>query len=290
MTESPSLDPSRGFVALPLDILEIEMSPGAFRTLVEFCRMANADGVCWPSLEQLGARLSRSRAAVSGYIAELRALSLIETETQRTANGFNYRLRYRVTFWSTWKARFRRPSSAPEPERSVQPAERKTEENQIHRNQPPPQGEGGSPEAVDLNREWLRRIGGAPYPAFASEPTPELLSRTERCVETRFISADMRPCLAAFFAARRVALPAETLDEFVVKADRIAAIPGAPTLLTSALRAAWRPHWKRPPGARLVDEVISEIAAAHPEPLAARLLAGHLRRWDLHRKSLRRAA
>ena len=90
-----ALDPARGFVALPLDVLEIEMSPGAFRTLVEFCRMANSDGVCWPSLDQLGrppGPLPRRRSAATS--PSCATLGLIETETQRTANGFNYRLRY----------------------------------------------------------------------------------------------------------------------------------------------------------------------------------------------------
>ena len=82
MSASMCLDPSRGFVALPLDVLEIEMSPGAFRTLVELCRMADSDGVCWASLEQIGTRLSRSRAAISGYVAELHELALIETESE----------------------------------------------------------------------------------------------------------------------------------------------------------------------------------------------------------------
>jgi hypothetical protein len=277
-------------VALPLDILEIEMSPGAFRTLVEFCRMANCDGICWPSLEQLGQRLSRSRAALSGYIAELRALSLVETETQRTANGFNYRLRYRVTFWSTWKARFARRSAGPNPERRVQPAERLEKQNQIQKNQPAEQRSAGAPEAVEIHREWLAHIAGAPYPTFTSEPPPGLIARTERCVQERIISADMGPALARFFEDRGVSLPGESLKKLVARADRISCVPDAPALLGDALRSAWRHNWKRPPSERFLDKLISRIAADHPAPLVARLLAGHLRRWQIHRKALRHAA
>ena len=291
MSASIRLDPSRGFVALPLDVLEIEMSPGAFRTLVEFCRMADSDGVCWPSLEQIGTRLSRSRAAISGYVRELRELALVETEAQKAANGYNYRLRFRVTFWRAWKARFRRPGQGAAPERRVQPTKRLENENQIQQNH---SGDRRSPEVPEirmLNAQWQAHIGHAPYPAFEAPPSEALVERTARLAPPRAsVSADMKPALTAFFADIHPTPPAAALADLVRIADRIAVLPDAPDLLHRALRSAWKPHWAHPPSAAFVERIVARIAAAHPAPLAIRVLAGHLRRWDLCRKSLRGAA
>ena len=104
MSEILDCDPNKGFVAFPVAVFDLELTPGAFRTLAELCRMANAEGQCWPSLAQVGRKLGRSRAAISGYIAELRDVGVITTEEQKMANGYNYRLRYTVTFWKEWRA------------------------------------------------------------------------------------------------------------------------------------------------------------------------------------------
>ncbi|MDC0136765.1 winged helix-turn-helix domain-containing protein, partial [Sulfitobacter sp.] len=63
-------------------------------------RPANAG----PPFAQLGRRLGRSRASVSAYIAELREAGVLTTQEQKMANGYNYRLRYTVTFWKEWRA------------------------------------------------------------------------------------------------------------------------------------------------------------------------------------------
>ena len=57
MSETIDCDPNRGFVAFPVALFDLDLSPGAFRTLAELCRMANKSGQCWPSLAQLGQRL-----------------------------------------------------------------------------------------------------------------------------------------------------------------------------------------------------------------------------------------
>jgi len=101
-------DPRKGFIALPMSVFDLNLTPGTFRNLAELCRMANAEGQCWPSLAQLGDRLGRSRATISGYIAKLRAAELIETETQKMANGYNYRLRYSVVVWKAWRKQLSR--------------------------------------------------------------------------------------------------------------------------------------------------------------------------------------
>jgi hypothetical protein len=108
MASSLTFDPAKGFVALPCEVMNIDMSPGAFRLLVELCRMANRTGECWPSLGQLSERIGRSKAAISGYIAELREIELIETTSQKMANGYNYRLKYCVTFWKSWRSNLAR--------------------------------------------------------------------------------------------------------------------------------------------------------------------------------------
>ena len=85
MSEQISFNRDKGFVALPVGVLDMDLSPGAFRTLVELCRMANMEGYCWPSLTQLSDRLGRSKSAISGYLKELRGVGLVATEEQRTA-------------------------------------------------------------------------------------------------------------------------------------------------------------------------------------------------------------
>ena len=48
MAISHEFNPAQGFVALPSDVMDIGMTPGAFRLLVELCRMANTTFECWP--------------------------------------------------------------------------------------------------------------------------------------------------------------------------------------------------------------------------------------------------
>ncbi|WP_366513900.1 helix-turn-helix domain-containing protein [Planktotalea sp.] len=59
MAKPYEFDPGKGFVALPCEIMDIDLTPGAFRLLVELCRMANRTGECWPSLGQLSDRIGR---------------------------------------------------------------------------------------------------------------------------------------------------------------------------------------------------------------------------------------
>jgi biotin operon repressor len=157
MSETIVFDRRKGFVALPVQVLEMELTPGAFRLLAELCRMANLDGFCWPSLGQLGERLGRSKAAISGYVTDLREAGLISTETQTTANGYNYRLRYCVVFWKAWRASLSGQTGPAvevkdsEPvERSVQPVERhRGSKNHIQINHD---------QSVDDEYEDLRKV------------------------------------------------------------------------------------------------------------------------------------
>lgn len=93
MSETLKIDPSKGFVAIPAQVLDLEVSPGAFRVLIFLCNLANETGWCWPSLEQIGENIGRSKAAISGYIQELRDAAVIESVSQKMASGYNYRLK-----------------------------------------------------------------------------------------------------------------------------------------------------------------------------------------------------
>lgn len=109
-----------GFVRVPRPWIALDVSPAARALLVHFCGAANADGESWYSYEQLAAILDRSKAAVSGYVAELREAGVLETERQKLANGFNYRLLVRLVGWSDlvsgWKRLSERGRAAPSEE------------------------------------------------------------------------------------------------------------------------------------------------------------------------------
>ena len=263
-------DPSGGFVALPPALFDLELSPGAFRTLAELCRMADRDGWCWPSLAQLAARIGRGRATISGYVDELRAAGLAETETQRTATGHNYRLRYRVVFWSAWRQALagRRAgagaASAPAAERCVQSAERK-ESNQIHRNQE-------SAPAADLVSRWLGCAGRATYPAFDFAPSPDLVQETERaCSLPPLDPARYRDALARFLSSQGLHACADSLSR-----DLSGRIDLSPEELVTQIAAAWQPHWRKPPTAAQILRLagLGDGAASRQQ-----LLRSFLNRW-----------
>lgn len=285
MTEM-TLDPGRGFVALPLDVLDLDLSPGAFRALVEFCRMADRDGWCWPTLAQLGERLGRSRAAISGYIAELRQGELIETQQQRTANGFNYRLRFRVTFWAEWRSRFRRPEPVvSEPECRVKPVERPKEgKNHNHQNQSPGASAARSdPFLSKLVKSWQTHVGASPYPAFANPPDERLRSETQEYLARPAISADMKQALQSFFAKRRIEVLSTELSVLVD-----CAVDADPDAVMAVLGDAWRPHWRRPPSPALFARIVDQAKRLSPDPAMRKLLQSYCRRDRLWQDSLPR--
>ena len=281
-----TLDPGRGYVALPLDILDLDLSPGAFRALVEFCRMADRDGWCWPSLAQLSERMGRSRAAISGYVAELREVGVLETLQQRTANGFNARLKFRVTFWQAWRSRF---SSGQKAERRVNPAERSIEDtNHSHQNH---DSAPAAPVAEvvrkpcddfgDLIAAWRRTVGDAPYPTLRRMPEPDLLRRTRAALTGPDRQEDIAGTLRALYDERKVKIaPPDLLSQS-------AALTGVSARgLRIAFRAIWQPHWRRPPLPRQLDAIAAAARQADPGAGAAQLLRSYLRRHDLARKRL----
>ena len=275
MPDPIETDPSKGFVAFPMAVFELDLSPGAFRTLAELCRMANLEGRCWPSLAQLGARLGRSRAAVSGYIGELREAGLIETETQRMANGYNYRLRYRVVFWAEWRAQMGRRS-----ERGVRSGERPLRtQNQIHENQSPAGAEG-------LILEWKKCVGKAPYPAFENWPNEVLRKRTaEVTARPAIISADIIPAYRAFLVENGVA-EAAVCEETRVLLTAAVHDPAGVIVFLSALKQVWKPHWRKPPAPAQLQRLLRGLPVRNSPAAQAKLLASYLKRWEIHAQSL----
>ncbi|WP_299734062.1 helix-turn-helix domain-containing protein [uncultured Tateyamaria sp.] len=293
MSQTLRFDRRKGFVALPVEVLELDLSPGAFRLLVELCRMANLDGFCWPSLGQLGERLGRSKAAISGYITALRDAELISTETQTTANGYNYRLRYCVTFWKAWRASLSGKVTADidqKDERSVRQGERHMDsKNHIQINHDPVERSVYS----ELVSDWAACTKGAPYPALKHEPRPDLVAATQvaisrKAVSKSVMSADIDRQLENVFADLRVekdqaaqTLAAKHLAGKNLSKDEVAA-------LCSSIKTGWQSHWRKVPGPKQLDQMLKS-AQIVPQNAQIKLLEGYLRRWALAQKTLRAA-
>ncbi len=289
MSEILNCDPNKGFVAFPVALFDLELTPGAFRTLAELCRMANISGQCWPSLAQLGRKLGRSRASVSAYIAELREVGVLSTEEQKMANGYNYRLRYTVTFWKKWRSGLgqeQKISSEPaqqKPERRVQPAVRPLEtKNHIHKKQ------HGSGSFNSLVSEWKDAVGRTPYPAFTKNPKSRLLEETEAVVQDFVsspppISADIERCLANFAENHQV--DGDTKEV----AREIAPLITSQAILDHAiakLSDEWQPHWKNAPNTYQLSRLIKSLPPSPNKESEQKLLKSYLQRWKLHVRSL----
>ncbi|WP_299567202.1 helix-turn-helix domain-containing protein [uncultured Sulfitobacter sp.] len=289
MSEILDCDPNKGFVAFPVAVFDLELTPGAFRTLAELCRMANAEGQCWPSLAQVGRKLGRSRAAISGYIAELRDVGVITTEEQKMANGYNYRLRYTVTFWKEWRAGLGK--SRRRAERTVQPAERPLEtKNHIHNNHSPSKPS----EVVDILSGWKIAVGKAPYPDFESWPSDTLIARSRSAtnraipVSDRPISADIDAALSRFFA--NVGL--KSAPPLGIGPALVAYLPTQAALarLICALQEDWQPHWRKPPSKFQLIRLCKALPVISDAATEQKLLKSYLRRWKLYRERLPSAA
>src|SRR5687767_4564318 len=89
-----------GYVRVPRAWVALPVSPGAKALLLHLCSAADDRGESWYSYAQLGEIVMRSRSAVAGYVDELRNAGIIATLKQKTANGFNYRLRIRILSWA----------------------------------------------------------------------------------------------------------------------------------------------------------------------------------------------
>lgn len=289
MSEILNCDPNKGFVAFPVALFDLELTPGAFRTLAELCRMANTSGQCWPSLAQLGRKLGRSRASVSAYISELREAGVLRTEEQKMANGYNYRLRYTVTFWKEWRAGLGQaqkdaPKTEPKkPERRVQPAVRPLRtKNHIHKKQQ------GLSETSRLLSDWKAAVSSAPYPSFVDTPSDGLLAQTSSNLrnfqfEHRPISADIEERLTNFASHHNIG------GDMTALAEDIAPLITSTAMLEQAinvLSSTWQPHWKNPPNAYQLTRLIQALPPSMDVMAEQKLLKSYLQRWKLHLRSL----
>lgn len=288
MSEIPEFDPARGFVAFPVALFDLELSPGAFRTLAELCRMANAQGQCWPSLAQLGERLGRSRASVSAYIAELRGAGVLETEEQKMANGYNYRLRYTVTFWQEWRAGLgggtaqRDSVAVQKAERRVQPVERPLRtKNHNHIKQTV------LPVLNDLVSDWKAAVGRAPYPEFAEWPSEKTLQSTTTTLSAHLpssavISADIDEALRSFLESRDIKATEDLGSGLVHLINTDEKL----STLMDAVAAQWQPHWRNPPNLFQLVRMAETLPPAQSGAAEHKLLKSYMRRWELHLRSL----
>lgn len=98
----------QGFVRMPKAWLRIPMSPGAARLLNILCGYADDTGKTWYKLKHLSEIMGRSKGAISGYIAELRTLGLVETEQKKFGNGHNASLDFFIVGWKDFLAAWER--------------------------------------------------------------------------------------------------------------------------------------------------------------------------------------
>ena len=288
MSEQLSFDRKKGFIALPVEVLELDLSPGAFRLLAELCRMANEDGFCWPSLAQLGERLGRSRSSVSGYIKDLRDVGLITTQEQQMANGYNYRLKYRVSFWKEWRSSISRPT-AQKDERSVQPTERiLKDKNQNHKNHSP--ADAAVDQLDKLLRNWAKCIKGATYPNFGSPPPAETVQKTVDAItgqteDGAVISADILKSLQLMWEKLNVKCPPEALSHQAAHIADSCPSPRELAAMLQGINASWAHHWRKPPTPEQFEKLVKQSrVSTHSQKLA--LLKTYARRWDLARNAL----
>ena len=100
---------SAGYFRMPSQWLRLPVSPGAKVLLAHFCAAADEDGRSYYSFQQLTEIVDRSKAAISGYVDELRKAGVLRTKQQKTASGHNYRLLVIINNWSDilngWRSR-----------------------------------------------------------------------------------------------------------------------------------------------------------------------------------------
>ncbi|MGB7318003.1 MAG: helix-turn-helix domain-containing protein [Planktotalea sp.] len=279
--------------------MDIEMSPGAFRLLVELCRMANRTGECWPSLGQLSDRIGRSKAAISGYIAELRALDLVATLNQRMANGYNYRLKYSVTFWQSWRAQI---SARTEHDRvqktecTVQPVERRVNsKNQNHLNQPQPSQtriDSTKTKLVSVFSQWSQLAKNAPFPSFNAQVPQDLITKTQDClVDTGPLPLNhdrLQTDLERLWNGLGISIsPVELSAQSHFLHTRRLSQAGMDALAT-VVRSGWQTHWKKPPNQKQFESFLSTSQKQVTDEGLRKVLAQFLRRWEITQNKLQR--
>ncbi|WP_065329938.1 hypothetical protein [Tritonibacter mobilis] len=285
MPNAIDLDPARGFVALPASLMNLDISPGAFRALTVLCNLANREGYSWASLEQLGEWIRRAKSSVSAYLTELRDADLIETENQTRRNGANYRLKIRVTFWSAWvKVRNERPSPSPQKtERRVQQAERPTKVKNKSIKTPDSRPQAGGRE-MEIFKGWQALTKGVPFGQFA-RPAPETLVRETEALlrdhepQSELPQSEVTDRLAETWEKLGVPCPAPVLRQQAITCGRVT----ADTLdhLARLISETWQTHWRKPPTPKQFGELISTARAMAPTDRIVGIIACDYRRYKI---------
>ncbi len=300
MSKTPiKLDPSKGFVAIPAQILEIPMTAGAKAVLIDLCNLADDEGKAWPSLQYLADRIKRAKGSISSYLKELRELGLIETVRRKMPSGYDYKLEFLVTFWAEWISIRSRKAVKPvrKTERSMQQAERPT--TSINKTQnthtTPPQG-AGECQVREIYSEWSDCTRGAPYGQYSRPVTGSLIERTEAVLsgfdldQRDVVSADTNDLLKHLWQSLKVDISQKTLGEQSSTIATKQMCSSAFHSLLDDIRATWKPFWKQPPTPLQFEKMISDAKAKHPDEAMKKIIFMHYVSWRKAQKGLHKAA
>ncbi len=254
--------------------------------------MANRAGECWPSLGQLSDRIGRSRAAISGYIAELRETDLLETSTQKMANGYNYRLKYCVTFWKSWRARLVKPTAQradQKSECSVQPSERRVNsKNHNHKKQP-----FVDSAFSELFSTWKSHAGIAPFPHFQRPVKPELIAQTQHLLAGKtahqMSGSEVKQALKTLWSSLGVELQQGELRAQCWRLTQAKISKQGFECFKSSVLSTWQDHWKKPPTSEQFEALLGEAQKLNREEGMLKMLEQYLKRWEISQKKLQRS-
>lgn len=321
MTPKSHKNFSGGYVAIPDEIMRTPMSDGAFRLLCILCSYADRNtGECFPRMSRLADDQGKSKAAISGYLRELRELGLVRTKERYKRRG-NCILNYLITFWSSWREQLRSHTRVDKAvsnkadqdlvlpvqnaECPVQPAEHHN--NQIQVNQITTTTASDSFEADQVSSDpvvssvvegilenWKNLVRGAPYPSFNSNPGADLVQ------ETRKIIKDLKSeTVGSGTSASSEQVSSTDLKELWKsvdvqitenEADEHARLINAKSrqprqslrCLATSIRKTWKRHWRKPSTAHQLSRMLDYMRGYNaPAPdVMVKYLSGVLDRYD----------
>ncbi|WP_170378768.1 helix-turn-helix domain-containing protein [Ruegeria atlantica] len=294
------IDPARGFVALPAQVLDLNISPGAFRVLTHLCNLANDDGWCWPSLKQLGEKLNRSKASISSYIAELRKEGVIGTVNQKMASGYNYRLKIQVIFWSEWIGiRKKKLKSVQLNDRRAQNTERLPSEK--HKKDKTNTSTALTPSEVSREvrqvlDQWLWLTKGQSYASYREAPCSKLINLTDK------VLARLKPAcresmttvttenIKALWSNLGVDLGQEDLKVQLAMMRQKQMTTTDFEYFLQVAKTLWKPFWRKPPAPKQLAGMIEKAKSYDQQGIALRVIASHYSTWLKSSSGLPKAA
>lgn len=259
--------------------------------------MANTTGECWPSLAQLSDRIGRFKAAISGYISELRDLYLLNTTSQKMANGYNYRLKYCVTFWQNWRAQLpnmRQAKAKPKSKCSVQPIEgRVNSKNHNYKTHTPASDtEKKQPSAklVSVFSNWSELSKGAVFPNFNRPVNNALACETQGLLDqyTTEISTNrqIEDHLRKIWLSLNVAVTPNELRLQTTNLLKKRISKAGLVAFTKVVQTTWQDHWRKPPNGEQFIQLVVQSQAYNQEEGMLRMLEQFLKRWKMVQNKL----